>query len=400
MSRGRPLPLEGTLVVSLEQAVAAPLATRKLADAGARVLKVERPEGDFARGYDRMVEGESAYFVWLNRGKESVVLDLKDEEDRALLVRMVAAADVFVQNLAPGAAARAGFGSEELRERHSRLVTCDISGYGSSGPWARMKAYDNLVQGEAGLQAVTGTPEAPARVGISICDIAAGMHAYAAVLEALVLRARTGQGARLEVSLFDSLADWMSVPWLQWTYGGKAPPRSGLEHPSIAPYGPFVSREGDVVLLAVQNEREWRRLCERALGRAELVDDPRFRDNPARVANRRELEKEIGEVLGRLGTSDLTARLTEADIAHGRVNEVAAFARHPQLRLMDVTTASGDVRLPAEPVRWGGEEEGGAGRPGDGAGHLTGEASPDLPRVPGLDEHGEALRREFGRGGR
>jgi len=374
-------PLEGVLVVSLEQAVAVPLATRKMADAGARVVKLERAEGDFARGYDRVVGGGSSHFLWLNRGKESVAIDLKDPGDADFLRRMIASADVFVQNLAPGAAARAGFGSDALRRAHPRLVTCDVTGYGEDGPYADMKAYDNLVQGEAGLQAVTGTPDAPARVGISICDIAAGVHVYTGVLEALLARARTGEGAALEVSLFGAIADWMAVPYLHWAYGGQAPERTGLRHPGIAPYGPFDSAEGDTVLVAVQNEREWVRLCTDVLGRPELAADPRFADNPARVAHRAALDAALQDAFGRFPTAELTERLRAGGVAFGRVNSVEAFAAHPQLRLTEVDTAFGPVRLPADPVVW---------RDGQGA--------PDAarPRVPALDEHGPALRQEFG----
>lgn len=369
------LPLEGVRVVSVEQAVAAPLATRKMADAGARVIKIERPGGDFARGYDRVVQGGSAYFVWLNRGKESVVLDLKDPSDAALLHRMIRNADVFLQNLAPGAAERAGFGSEALRAAHPGLITCDVSGYGQDGPYAHMKAYDSLVQGEAGLVAVTGTEEAPARVGISVCDIAAGMHVYTAVLEALRVRDATGEGRAVEVSLFQSIADWMAVPYLHAMYDGRPPPRSGLQHPGIAPYGPYTSSEGHTVMLAVQNEREWRRLCEEVLAQPELASDPRFEDNPARVQNRDALEAELQGVLGGWTTSELVARLERGGIAFGRVRTVAEFADHPQLELLDVDTPEGRVTMPAPAACWrDGETDG---------------------RVPGLDEHGAALRKEF-----
>ena len=373
-------PLDGVLVVSLEQAVAAPLATRKMADAGARVIKVERPGGDFARGYDRAVGGASAYFVWLNRGKESVVVDLKEPEDAAFLRRVVARADVFVQNLAPGAAARAGFGSDTLRAADPRLVTCDVSGYGPTGPYAAMKAYDSLVQGEAGLEAVTGTADEPARVGISICDISAGMHAYTGVLEALLARGRTGEGAGLEVSLFSSIADWMTVPYLHQVHQGEAPRRAGLRHPGIAPYGPFRSGDGETLLVAVQNEREWARLCEEVLRRPELATDPRFRDNPGRVAHRDDLDAEIQSGFGALATSELVRRLEDGGIAFGRVRSVAEFVEHPQLTLAEVDAGGARVRLPADPIGWRGRPRGGG----------------QIPRVPGLDEHGPALRAEFG----
>ncbi len=369
------LPLEGVRVVSVEQAVAAPLATRKMADAGARVIKVERPDGDFARGYDRVVRGGSAYFAWLNRGKESVALDLKNPAEAALLRRMIARADVFVQNLAPGAAERAGFGSEALRAAHPRLITCDVSGYGRDGPYAHMKAYDSLVQGEAGLAAVTGTEESPARVGISVCDIAAGMHVYTAVLEALRVRDATGEGRALEVSLFQSIADWMSVPYLHQVYGGRPPSRSGLRHPGIAPYGPYTSSEGDTVMVAVQNEREWQRLCADVLARPELASDPRFQDNPARVRHRNDLVAELQVVFGGWTTSELVARLERGGIAFGRVRTVAELADHPQLELLDVDTPDGPVRMPAPATRWREDEVDGP--------------------VPGLDQHGAALRKEF-----
>jgi crotonobetainyl-CoA:carnitine CoA-transferase CaiB-like acyl-CoA transferase len=379
------LPLDGILVVALEQAVAAPLATRKLADAGARVIKIEREGGDFGRGYDRVVLGASSHFVWLNRGKESVVADLKDTEDATFLHRVIAAADVFIQNLAPGAAARAGFGSDALRKVHPRLITCDVSGYGETGPYAQMKAYDILVQGETGLQSVTGTPASPARVGISICDISAGMHAYSSIVEALLLRERTGEGSTLKVTLFDAMADWMSVPYLHWVYGGRAPERTGLMHFGITPYGPFVSREGDVVLVAVQNEREWVRLCEDVLERPDLSADPRFHGNPARIAHRQEVEWAVQEGLARFTTAEMVERLRRAGVAFGQLNSVEAFAEHPQLRLMEIETPGGMVRLPADPVVWADLDE-------------DAEEARDARniRVPALDEHGAELRREFG----
>ena len=374
---GDTLPLEGTLVVSLEQAVAAPFATRKLADAGARVIKVERPGGDFARRYDDVAGGQSAYFVWLNRGKESLVLDIKDSEDAGLLGRILTRTDVYIQNLGPGAASRAGFGSAALRERHPRLVTCDISGYGEEGPYSEMKAYDNLVQGEAGIHGVTGQPDAPAKVGISICDIGAGMYAYGSILEALLLRERTGRGAGLKVSLFSAMADWMSVPYLHAVYGGEAPKRMGLSHASIAPYGAFASRDGELVLLSIQNEREWERFCEGVLQRPRMAEDHRFRTGVDRVRNRPALREAIEEVFSSLTTVEVVDRLHGAKIAYGRLNSVEEFARHPQLGLMEIESPGGAIALPADPVLWSGVR---------GGRHS---------RVPDIGEHSNAIRDEF-----
>ena len=371
--------LEGTLVIALEQAVAAPLASSRLADAGARVIKIERPEGDFARDYDHVVHGESAYFVWLNRGKESVTLDLKTGEDKALAGRMVAKADIFIQNLMPGASARLGFDSDELRRRHKGLITCDISGYGEGGPYRDMKAYDLLVQGESGLASVTGAPEAPGRVGVSVCDIAAGLYAHGAILEALVQRQRSGVGAGLHVSLFDGMADWMTVPLLHYEYGGKAPPRAGLHHPSIAPYGAYKVKDGEI-MICIQNPREWRRFCADVLGRGELADDPRYADNPARVANRTALDQEIDARLAALKADELITRLDAAGIAYGRVNGVDGLARHPQLRRITVDAPSGPVELVAPPANW------------HGAGDDTGGG---LGPVPALGQHSDAIRQEF-----
>ncbi len=369
-------PLEGLLVVSLEQAVAAPYCASRLADAGARVIKIERAEGDFARGYDRVVAGESSYFVWLNRGKESIALDIKDPDDRALLERMIARADVFIQNLAPGAAARAGFDPAELRTRDPRLVTCSISGYGEDGPYARMKAYDLLVQAETGLSAVTGRPEGPGRVGVSVCDVGAGMYAYMAVLEALYARERDGQGREIAVSLFDAMADWMNVPFLHQVHSGQAPPRVGLAHPSIAPYGVYAAGDGGEVVISIQNEREWARFCAETLERPELASDARFRGNPARVANRPALDREIGAAFGQLTREKMIERLRRAEIAYGAVNSVADLATHPQLRRIAVETPSGPAELIAPPARHRGEDR------------VYGP-------VPGLNQHGAALRAEF-----
>ncbi|HEX2256675.1 MAG TPA: CaiB/BaiF CoA-transferase family protein [Afifellaceae bacterium] len=369
-------PLKGLFVVALEQAVAAPYCTSRLADAGARVIKVERAEGDFARGYDRAARGLASYFVWLNRGKESVVLDIKADADRALLSRMIARADVFVQNLAPGAAARAGFGSDELRRRHPGLVCCNISGYGESGPYCDRKAYDLLLQAETGLSSITGGPEGPGRVGVSVCDIACGMYAYAAILEALMERGRTGQGRTIDVSLFDAMADWMAVPLLQYEATGDNPARVGLNHVSIAPYGAYACGDGEEVLISIQNEREWRQFCAEVLARPELASDPRFSDNTARVANRPALNGHIDAVFGALPRAEVIARLDAARIAFASINSVADFAAHPHLRRTPAATPAGEVALPAAPAIHDGET-----RP--------------FGRVPALGEHTEALRAEF-----
>jgi len=387
------LPLDGLLVVSLEQAVAAPYCSSRLADAGARVIKIERAEGDFARGYDSVVHGESAYFVWLNRGKESLVLDIKAPEDAALLHRILARADVFIQNLAPGAAARAGFGSSELRAAHPRLITVDISGYGEEGDYADMKAYDLLVQAESGLSSVTGRPEGPGRVGVSVCDIACGMYGYMAVMEALIARERTGEGASVKTSLFASMADWMAVPLLTYDYGGTIPARVGLNHPSIAPYGVYPTQDGGEVLIAIQNERElqdggevliaiqnereFRRLCAEVLGRPDMPDDPRFANNEARCANRPALDEIVAGVFTAVGRSELLSRLREAGIAFGEINDVAGLSRHPALHRIEVGTPTGPAAIPAPPAR------------------LDGKTRVPGP-VPAVGEHTEAIRREFG----
>ncbi|RAI45503.1 CaiB/BaiF CoA transferase family protein [Rhodoplanes roseus] len=367
-----PLPLSGLLVVSLEQAVAAPLATCRLADAGARVVKIERPEGDFARGYDSLAKGESIHFVWLNRGKESVVLDLTRDDDTSLLAALLARADVLVQNLKPGALKKLGFDPLRLREAHPRLIVCSISGYGETGPYAQRKAYDLLVQAETGLASVTGGPSEPSRAGCSVADIAAGLAAYEAVLEALIARGRTGEGALLAVSLFDALAEWMTVPLLQHE-GGKTPQRIGLAHPGIAPYGVFASRDGDAVLISIQNDREWRILARDVLGDAALADDPNFATNVARMARRGETDARVQAVFGRLATDALVESLAAAEIAFARVNDMAALAQHPQLRRITVETPHGPVPYPAPP------------RPAcDGYGP-----------VPALGAHTDRVRKEF-----
>jgi len=363
-------------VVALEQAVAAPYCTSRLADAGARVIKIERAEGDFARGYDHVAHGESAYFVWTNRGKESVCLDIKVPADCDLLARMIAKADVFIQNLAPGAAERAGFGSDELRSRHPRLITCDISGYGEDGPYRDMKAYDLLVQSETGLAAITGAPEGPGRVGVSVADIACGMNAHTAILQALYQRERTGMGTGIALSLFDSIADWMSVPLMHFEYGGTAPQRVGLNHPSIAPYGAYACGDGRQVVFSIQNEREWKTFCEMVLERPDIAVDPRFDANPRRVAHRPELDDEIARVFGAMTQDQVIERLTRARIAFGRLNQVADLAQHSQLRRLSVDTPSGPVLSVAPPVRWRGQDF----TPGP---------------VPAIGQHSDAIRQEF-----
>jgi len=369
-------PLSGLLVVSLEQAVAAPTCSQKLADAGARVIKVERPEGDFARAYDTAAAGLSSYFVWLNRGKESVALDIKDADDKALLSRMVARADVLIQNLAPGALARAGFGSAELRARHPRLITVDISGYGDTGPYARMKAYDLLVQAESGLASITGHPAGPGRVGVSVVDIATGMNAHAAVLEALIARGITGQGAAIAVSLFDAMADWMNVPLMFYEGTGRAPERVGLAHPSICPYGAFDTSDDAVVLVSIQNEREWAAFCAGVLGDAALATRPGWSGNAARMANRAAVDAHVAGVFATLTRAEAAARLDAAGTAYGFVNGVEGLARHPALRRMQVPTPNGLVSMAAPAARLGPEP-----RPSG--------------RVPTLDEHGASIRAEF-----
>ncbi len=361
-------PLEGITVIALEQAVAAPYCTSRLADAGARVVKIERPEGDFARGYDRAVFGESSYFVWINRGKESVVLDLRQDEAKARLHDLIAAADVFVQNLAPGAAGRLGFGAQALRARHPRLITCDISGYGEAGPLQHLKAYDLLVQAEAGLVAVSGAPGPWGRIGVSICDITAGMNALIGVQQALMQRERTGRGSGVQVSLFGSAAELMAVPYLQARYGANAPERVGLKHPSIAPYGSFTCSDGREIVLSIQNEREWSNFCAIVLGDAAIASDPRFCDNAVRVRHRAELEAVIQAVFGRLSHAEIADRLTEAQTAFGAVNSVHDLIAHPQLRTKPMPVNGCVAEIPAPPytVEW--EDEAFPPAPGVGQG--------------------------------
>jgi itaconate CoA-transferase len=369
------LPLTNLLVVSLEQAVAAPYCSSRLADAGARVIKIERPEGDFARGYDKAANGLSSYFVWLNRGKQSLVADIKDPNDAALLHRILAKTDVFIQNLAPGAAARAGFGSTDLRKNFPRLITVDISGYGETGDYAAMKAYDLLVQAESGLAMITGHPAGPGRVGVSACDIACGMAAYAGVLEALIARGITGQGDALKVSLFDGMADWMNVPLLYYEGTGQAPARLGLAHPSICPYGAFETKDHALVLISIQNEREWLEFCARFLDEPDLPKQPGFETNVIRVANRSIVDAHVGTMFAILTRDQAAAKLRAANTAYGFVNDVAAFSRHPALRRQIVETPNGPVAIAAPPV--------------------LREPPRSLGPVPAIGEHSSAIRAEF-----
>ena len=354
-------PLDGVTVVTLEQAVAAPFATRQLADLGARVIKVERPKvGDFARAYDSTVKGLSSHFVWLNRSKESLTLDLKRPEARDVVSRLLERADVFVQNLAPGAAGRLGLNAGTLRERRPQLIVCDVSGYGSTGPYRDKKAYDLLVQAEAGLVSITGTETEPVKSSISVADIAAGMYAYSGVLTALFRRERTGDGATIEVSMLEALTEWMGFPLYYTMYGGSPPPRSGAHHAAIAPYGPFTGADGETVFLGLQNEREWARFCDQVLQRPELAIDARFESNAKRVEQRLALEAEIDEVFGKLNVEEIIARLDLAKIANARMNSIAQLADHEQLaarqRWREVSTSVGSLRAILPPATIDGVE--------------------------------------------
>jgi formyl-CoA transferase len=371
------LPLEGLLVVSIEQAVAAPTCSCKLADAGARVIKVERPEGDFARRYDALVHGESAYFVWLNRGKQSVTLDLAEDGDKKLLEAMLAKADLFVQNLKPGAIGKLGFAVSRLRKDYPRLICCSISGYGESGPYAQRKAYDMLIQAESGLASLTGGPEAPARAGVSVCDIAAGMNAYEAILEALLTRAKTGQGAAISISMFDAMADWMAVPLLQHE-GGDTPKRIGLAHTSISPYGAFKTKDSGDVLISIQNDREWRILAEHVMGDKKLAEDPNFATNVERMKRRAETDGRVAAAFAKLDVEPLCELLARHDIAFGRINDCELLAHHPHLRRLTIDSPTGPVSMPAPSAIHDGE-------------------SRHYGPVPALGEHNDYIRKEFGR---
>jgi itaconate CoA-transferase len=352
------LPLQGITVVAVEQAVAAPFATRQLADLGARVIKIERPvAGDFARGYDTTVNGMASHFVWLNRSKQSLTLDLKHAEAADVLRRLLARADVFIHNLAPGAMSRLGFSSADVRRAHPRLIACEVSGYGSSGPYRDKKAYDLLVQSETGVLSVTGSEEEPAKVGISVADISAGMYAFSSVLAALLRREKTGEGSSLEISLFDSLSEWMSYP-IYYSYGGAPPPRSGARHATIDPYGPYTAGDGKVVYLGLQNEREWARFCANVLQRPELATDDRFSSNPRRVEHRRELDETITDAFSTLTAEQVIERLDQAQIANARMNTVPELIDHPQLAARDrwrgVPSPAGTIRMLKPPFNFEG----------------------------------------------
>ncbi|MFJ3951915.1 CaiB/BaiF CoA transferase family protein [Streptomyces libani] len=378
------LPLAGITVVSVEQAVAAPFATRQLADLGARVIKVERPDGgDFARRYDTTVQGQSSYFVWLNRSKESLTLDLKSSRGREILEQLLAGADVFVQNLAPGAAARLELDAASVVGRHTSLIPCTISGYGTSGPWADRKAYDLLIQCQTGLVSLTGTAEESARAGVSVADIAAGMYAYSGILTSLYTRAVSGVARAVEVSLFEALAEWMHQPAYYTRFGGTQPPRLGTQHATVAPYGAYTAADGQEVLFSIQNEREWAALCERFLERPDLVDDPRFATGPDRVAHRDALNAIVAERFRRSDSREVTKLLDAAGIANAGVNSVEQFLDHPVLRergrWRDVGIPGGTVPALLPPA------------------DLAGTA-PRMDAVPAVGEHTERILAELGHG--
>ncbi|MBO0839767.1 MAG: CoA transferase [Sciscionella sp.] len=377
------MPLHGITVVALEQAVAAPFATRQLADLGARVIKIERPgSGDFARHFDTAVNGMSSHFVWLNRNKESLALDVKDAEQRQILEALLARADVFIQNLAPGAADRLNLSTDRLREDYPRLVVCGITGYGNDGPYRDKKAYDLLVQCETGFPAITGTAIDPVKSGIAIADIAGGMYAFSGILSALYQRETTGEGQSVEVSLFDALVEWMGYPLYYTMYGGAQPKRTGLAHATIAPYGPHQCGDRETIFLAVQNEREWRTLCEVVLGNTRIVDDDRFRDNSARVENRAELTKVIEREFQKFGIEIVEDKLKSAKIAHARLRDVRELAEHPQLMARDrwhhVDSPAGQVRTLAPPIGVAGQ-------------------LPRMERIPAVGEDNARILAELGR---
>jgi crotonobetainyl-CoA:carnitine CoA-transferase CaiB-like acyl-CoA transferase len=377
-----PRPLDGITVVSLEHAIAAPFCTRQLADLGARVIKIERPgAGDFARAYDTRVRGQASHFVWTNRSKESLTLDLKNPEAMAVLRSLLQSADVLVQNLAPGATARMGLSFEALSATHPRLIVCDISGYGEDGPYRDKKAYDLLIQSEAGLLSVTGTPDVPSKSGNSMADIAAGMYAYTNILSALLLRGKTGQGSHIDVSMLEALSEWMGYPLYYAFEGAAPPPRTGASHSSIYPYGPFAVGDGGTVMLGLQNEREWKVFCDVVLGDAALASDARFCTNALRNAHRAELQPLILSVFAAMSTADVEARLDQAQIANARMNDMAGVWAHPQLkarqRWQQVGSPAGDIPALLPPGR-------------------NNRYNYRMDPVPAVGEHTEAILRELG----
>ncbi len=370
-------PLKNITVVSIEQAVSAPFASCRLADAGARVIKVEREgTGDFARQYDEVVKGQSTYFTWLNRGKESVQINIKSDEGHRLFLNLIAKADVFIQNLAPGALNKLGLHSEQLREDHPELITCDISGYGEKGDYAKMKAYDNLVQAESGFLDITGDGDVRAKAGISIADISTGMHAYSAILEAIIQRNKTGKGMAIKISMFDCMADWMMVPWLHQKYGGKAPARTGVHHAAISPYGPFRTKSGREIMIGIQNEREWARFCNGVLKGAINPNEERFSRNSLRVKNRDVLNRKIQQIFERMQYTDVLNTLKEEKIAFANLNSMKEFEKHPQLRLVQIESEAGPIEM--------------ADRPAIFSGYRTPFGS-----IPALGEHDEPIKKEF-----
>ena len=368
--------LEGIQVITLEQAVAAPYASGKLAQAGARVIKIEREEGDFARRYDSDVNGLSAYFVWLNHGKESVCLNIKDAEDLLILKNIISKSDIFIQNLMPGATNRLGISSKSLREKYPSLITCDISGYGQNGPYSKMKAYDLLIQAESGLANINGSSQEPGRVGVSVCDIAAGMTAFQAILQALIGRNKTGLGRGIEVSLFHSLADWMNVPYLQTVYGKRKVKRAGLHHATIAPYGVYKCKQDELILISIQNEREWSSLCSLVLEKADLIKNDNFSSNSNRVINRNMLDQIINDMFGSMLRKDIIKRLQDADIAYGQLSTIEDLNKHPQSNFISVQTSEGEISLLSPGAVINGEE-------------VT------FGKVPFLGEHTDKIKNEY-----
>ena len=367
--------LDGLLVVSLEQAVAAPFVSSRLADAGARVIKIERVEGDFARNYDDVVQGHSAYFVWLNRGKESIAMDLRQPSEISLLKSMLDKSDVLIENFKTGSLQKIGLDLTEIRKENPKLITCSISGYGSQGKWAEMKAYDLLIQAETAIASLTGSADEPGRVGVSIADIAAGMYSHSAILEALIARGISGCGRHIEVSLFDALADWMAVPLLWQDYGGKAPKRLGLAHPSICPYGAFKTADGKIILISIQNEREWKRFC------TDILEDSdysaKFPDNQTRVKNRKEVDDFVKRIISQMLHSDAVARMKKSEIAFGTLNNVQDFSNHPVLRRAVISMADAEIEIPSPPAIF------------------DNKPTKIIGKVPELNQHGIKIRAEF-----